>query len=205
VLIRVNAGYTIHVTYQLDRPALKTTPQVTRSEPERDARACMVMFTLTDGGTLKVTAESITPFDIDTCAVVTSAADHAETVLHDNAEIPRMPAVDPASMVDLYACAMLQPDHLALIDAYANTRADAGFADWFAEAVGQGSVQPGGVKAATRRITSPSGTRRSADALVRLKPTTRPSLSAGAKAATAPSRDFSSVASGMISSFVMKR
>jgi hypothetical protein len=130
VLIDVDAHDDIHVTYQFNRPTLGVTPQVTRSEPKRDGGACTVVFTLTDGGTLEITADSDARVDTDFCAIVVTAADHAESVLRENTEIPRMPATDPISAVDLYACSMLQPDHLAEVATFANARADAGFADW---------------------------------------------------------------------------
>jgi hypothetical protein len=129
VLVDIGADDYIDVEFQFDGSG-EAAAKVVRNEPERGTGDCTVVFTLTDGGILEINAGTDAKVGTDLCAMTSAAADHAESVLRANAEIPRLPAADPRSVATLDACALLQPADLAAVAVFANARPDPGFADW---------------------------------------------------------------------------
>jgi hypothetical protein len=111
VLIAVAGDDEIDVEFQFDvaesdLPA-SSAPSVVRHEPERDRDACDIALTLTDQHELVVTAKSDDDVDADFCQVAAVAADHVQSVLRQNGRIPRRPAEDPRSLVNVDACGLL--------------------------------------------------------------------------------------------------
>jgi hypothetical protein len=101
---------------------------VVRHEPQRESGDCVVTFTLADGTELAIVAK--TDGAADLCAMAGTAADHAESVLRANDQVPRRPAVDAASLAHTDACALVTAADLAAVPGFANAEPDRGYANW---------------------------------------------------------------------------
>jgi len=128
VFIDVSGDEDIDVVYQFDGPA-EPTKQVVRHEPERNDGSCDIAITLADATILEIDTRFDGPRD-DLCDVAGAAADHAESVLRANDEVPRRPAPDPRSLANVDACSLLEPADLATVPVFAGAEPDAGFANW---------------------------------------------------------------------------
>jgi eukaryotic-like serine/threonine-protein kinase len=111
VLIAVAGDDEIDVEFRFgvaeSGPPVSSTPSVVRHQPERDSDACDIALTLADRHELVVTAKSDDDVEADFCQVADVAADHVESVLRQHGRIPRRPAVDPRSLVNVDACGLL--------------------------------------------------------------------------------------------------
>ncbi|HYQ65783.1 serine/threonine-protein kinase [Actinophytocola sp.] len=111
VLIAVAGDDEIDVEFRFgvakSGPPASSTPSVVRHEPERDRAACDIALSLADQHELVVTAKSDDDVAADFCQVADVAADHVESVLRENGRIPRRPAEDPRSLVNVDACGLL--------------------------------------------------------------------------------------------------
>jgi eukaryotic-like serine/threonine-protein kinase len=135
VLIEVAGDDEIDVEFQFDNaesdvPATSSVSQVVRREPKRDGDDCAITLTLTDQTALEIVAKSYDDVDTDFCQVAAVAADHAEGVLRQYGQIPRRPAPDPRSLVNVDACGLLDVANLAAVPAYAGVTPEPGFANW---------------------------------------------------------------------------
>jgi eukaryotic-like serine/threonine-protein kinase len=111
VLIAVAGDDEIDVQFRFGAaepsPPASSTPSVVRHRPERAGDACDIALTLADRHELVVTAKSDDDVDADFCQVADVAADHVESVLRQHGRIPRRPAEDPRSLVNVDACGLL--------------------------------------------------------------------------------------------------
>ena len=110
------------------------TGEVRRYPPERDDDSCDITLTLADGNEVgivsKVANSDEEEPDADLCAMATTVADHAETVLHANDEVPRRPSLPSDSLPRFDACAMLTTADLRAVPGFADATPSPGFANW---------------------------------------------------------------------------
>jgi hypothetical protein len=127
VLVEMPDGGEVDVGFYLDHGE-GTRDQVVRHGPQREDGDCVVVFTLADGASLEIIAK--TDDKADLCAMATTAADHAESVLRANNQVPRRPAFDASSLAHTDACALVTAADLAAAPGFANAEPSPGYASW---------------------------------------------------------------------------
>jgi eukaryotic-like serine/threonine-protein kinase len=107
-----------------------TVDEVVRGPAERDDDSCDVTITLADGNTVEVVAKPVDEAEANLCAMATAAADQAEAVMRGKEEIPRRPAAEPGSLLDVDACMLVTAADLRTLPGFANAAPVPGFASW---------------------------------------------------------------------------
>lgn len=98
-------------------------------EPEESGE-CARILPLPDGrNRVVITAEQDGEGPADLCGMAETAAVSAAEVL-SRGEIPRRPAAEPASLINLDACALLDPDALAKFPGVDAIHPQIGFGNW---------------------------------------------------------------------------
>ena len=131
VLIAVAGDDEIDVLFEFESAGDAGGPaRVVRHAPERADDGCDIALTLADQSELLVAATSDDNVDTDFCQVAKVAADHAEAVLGQHAEVPRRARADVRSLANVDACGLITAADLAKQPAYAGVTPDPGFGNW---------------------------------------------------------------------------